>query len=105
MGRFSRSNSTIKMDYYIINKIQLEGGEVKQNPVGYTTNLDDVESIRGDLQEFTDWAIINGPDLDAGNIDISEFFNSHENPHQLGQITDNIDGFNLNEITDINNLP
>lgn len=90
--------------YYIINKIELIDNEVVQNPVGYTTSKDDIDNIEDELNLFTNWVVYNSDKLTSGEYDIYQFFSGHTEVHQLGWVTNCIDGLDVPLITDINNL-
>tara|TARA_Y100000592_G_scaffold33920_1_gene53910 strand:+ start:2252 stop:2527 length:276 start_codon:yes stop_codon:yes gene_type:complete len=90
--------------YYIISKIELIDDEVVQGPIGYTISEDDINSIEDELNLFTNWVVYNSDKLTSGEYNIYQFFSGYTNVHQLGWVTDCIDGLDVPLITDINNL-
>lgn len=90
--------------YTIINKIEYNTGVV-YTPVGYIVNNPQLElDINLIYQNFEDWVNENKTDLENETIDISAFFINTSHVYSVNYHTDNIEGFNINEIKNINEL-
>jgi hypothetical protein len=91
--------------YNIINKIELINGVVVYTPIGYSTNTLDIQSINSTYESsFGDWIRNNKNDLESGNIQVSDYFNNNPICYTAYQQTTSIEGMNLSEITDIQNM-
>lgn len=90
----------------IISKIELEGTDnLKYTDVGYTTDT----SVINEINEAYDSTLgkflgENRTKLEIGEVSISTFFAGTSSVNEARTQVDNIDGFNLVEITNINQL-
>ncbi len=90
----------------IISKIELEGTDnLKYTDVGYTTDT----SVINEINEAYDSTLgkflgENRTKLEIGEVSISTFFNGIDSVNEARTQVDNIEGFNLVEITNINQL-
>ena len=95
------------MKYYIISKVESIGGGLNYTSVGYVTSKEDADYIReGDkIEEAVQWSKDNQAELIAGTKTLDDFM------IEIGvewfyvtiQESNCIDGFGLNEITDLDN--
>lgn len=90
----------------IIEKIELSKDEKVQTlPIGYTKDIDLVNKINinydGTLGVFIG---ANRTKLEIGEISINTFFETTNHIYEARINTDSIEGINLNEITNINQL-
>lgn len=91
--------------YSVINKIESIDGVVFYTPIGYSTNTLDIQSINSTYESgFGDWIRNNKSDLESGNIQVSDYLINNPICYTAYQQTTNIDGMNLSEITDIQNM-
>lgn len=66
--------------YYIINKFEVVNGVVKSTPIGYTTNLSEVNALNSKqygLKDYKAWIELNAPSIGEGPISPSEYIISH----------------------------
>jgi hypothetical protein len=92
------------MRYTIIDKIEYIDGIV-YTPIGYIDNnpqlVDDVNSL---YQNFENWINTNRTDLENGVVDISEFFINLPYVYSANTEVDDIEGYGLIEIKNIDEL-
>jgi len=90
------------MNYYIITKIEMNGGNMVQYPFGYTTSEDDSIAISKHYDEcIGGWMLTNIDDLESGVINISEFFETKPSCYSSSWMTTSIEGMGLTEVIDI----
>ena len=83
-----------------------EGGVVKNTAVGYLTSHEDAETINMTYcLPFKTWIDSNIDDLENGVLLASSYIDQNGSCYQVGHCNDNINGMNLTEILDIENLP
>lgn len=92
------------MRYTIIDKIEYVDGVI-YTPIGYIDNnpqlVDDVNSL---YQNFENWVNTNRTDLENGVVDISEFFINLPYVYSANTEVDDIEGYGLIEIKNIDEL-
>ena len=92
------------MRYTIIDKIEYNNG-ILYTPIGYIDNnpqlVDDVNSL---YQNFENWVSANRTDLENGVVDISEFFINLPYVYSVNTEVDDIEGYGLIEIKNIDEL-
>ena len=90
----------------IISKIELEGlDNLKYSDVGYTTDI----SVANEINEAYDSTLgkflgENRTKLEIGEVLISAFFNGVSYVNEARTEVETIEGLNLSEITNINQL-
>jgi len=90
----------------IISKIELEGADnLKYTDVGYTTEV----SLINEINEAYDASIgaflgENRTKLELGEVSISTFFSGFSYVNEARIEVDSVEGLNLSEITNINEL-
>lgn len=90
----------------IISKIELEGTDsLKYTDVGYTTEV----SLINEINEAYDASLgaflgENRTKLEIGEVSISTFFSGFSYVNEARIEVDSVDGLNLSEITNINQL-
>jgi hypothetical protein len=93
------------MEYYIINKVHVINGGVVHTPIGFTLNINDVDTLNNNFDNTLGvWINANKSDLEQGIIQPTVFFESIPEVFYARQRTTDISGMNLNEITDITAL-
>jgi hypothetical protein len=94
------------MDYYIINEIAVDGTGHMINVYGYTTSVDDANSINDHYDECLGaWIITNGDALSNGTIHVANFFDTNPTCYSAKESVTDISIYGeITEITDITNL-
>jgi len=94
------------MKYYIISKIELEGTDsLKYTDVGYTEDV----NIANEINEQYDSTLgvflgENRTKLELGEVSINTFFNDIDSVNEARTEVNTLEGRNLIEIKDINDL-
>jgi len=92
--------------YYIISKIELEGSDsLKYSDYGTTTDKNIVNQINEDY-DSTLGAFLgeNRTKLELGIVSVSAFFETTSFVYEARTEVDNIEGLNVLNITDLNQL-
>lgn len=90
----------------IISKIELEGTDnLKYTDVGYTTD----EAVKTEINEAYDSTLgkflgENRTKLQVGEASVSTFFSDTEFVNEARTEVDEVEGLNLSEITNVNQL-
>lgn len=92
------------MEYYILDKIEFINGELIYTPIGYLTSQESLDSISDKLNIFENWIVSNRTDLENGDMDLSNFFETNLHYYVCNTVTNSIDGMGLVEIININEL-
>lgn len=91
--------------YNIISKIEIINNEMKSTEIGFSTDqtlVDEINNIY--YQPYEDWIIANREDLENQNIDIKSFFETTPVVYSANHFTTCIEGMELTEITNINEI-
>jgi hypothetical protein len=94
------------MDYYIINKIEVDGSGYMTNVYGYTTSTVDADAINEHYNSCLGaWITENETVLREGTVEVSTYFDSNPACYNAEYLTTDISGYGeIAEITDISNL-
>jgi hypothetical protein len=92
--------------YYIISKIELEGSDsLKYSDYGTTTDEDIVNQINEDYDStLGEFLGANRTKLELGIVSVSAFFETTSFVYEARTEVDNIEGLNVLNITDLNQL-
>ena len=92
--------------YYIISKIQLEGSDsLKYSDYGTTTDENIVNQINEDYDStLGEFLGANRTKLELGIVSVSAFFETTSFVYEARTEVDNIEGLNVLNITDLNQL-
>ena len=90
----------------IISKIELEGTDsLKYTDIGYTTDINVANEINEDYDSTLGKFLgENRTKLTLGEVSISTFFSGVDSVNEARTEVETIDGLNLSEITNINQL-
>lgn len=92
------------MRYTIIDKIEYVGS-IKSTQIGYIDNNPQlVSEVNSLFQNFENWINYNRIDLENGSINISEFFINLPYVYSANTEVDDIEGYGLIEIKNIDEL-
>jgi len=92
--------------YYIISKIELEGSDsLKYSDYGTTTDENIVNQINEDYDStLGEFLGANRTKLELGIVSVSTFFETTSFVYEARTEVDNIEGLNVLNITDLNQL-
>tara|TARA_R110002126_G_scaffold135589_2_gene279895 strand:- start:422 stop:688 length:267 start_codon:yes stop_codon:yes gene_type:complete len=76
------------MEYFIINKVELEGGKLKRIPIGYVEARSSVDVLNGYCGCWAGWADENKAGLEDGSVTLADLFDDHPVCHESGTVTD-----------------
>tara|TARA_Y100000385_G_C12522776_1_gene396139 strand:+ start:108 stop:386 length:279 start_codon:yes stop_codon:yes gene_type:complete len=90
----------------IISKIELEGTDsLKYTDIGYTTDINVANEINEDYDSTLGKFLgENRTKLTLGEVSISTFFSGVDSVNEARTEVETVDGLNLSEITNINQL-
>ena len=83
----------------------MDGAEYTQLPFGYTKSEGDANSVIENYDNtLGKWVLDNIVELEGGSISISEYFKNETTCYTASWSTNDLEGFDLNEITNIEDL-
>jgi hypothetical protein len=87
------------MEYHIVSKVEVVDGDLVKTPIGYTLSEEDAINLTGYCGCWETWVEDNKSGLEDGSTFITELFDTHPTCYELGWVTDNIEGFEINILT------